>query len=85
MTDATRLIRSIREVNALPYVPAVIKMQMVMLHCEWREASDRRDWQRSAECQDRIGELYQEYLPLPSLASNEESALYAAALNAAEK
>lgn len=85
--DTWQLINSIRVINAYPYVPAVVKMQMVMLNCQWREASNARDWDSSAAAQDALAALEAEYLPLPSLSQpipNEESSLYAAAL-AAEK
>ncbi len=82
--DTWQLINIIRTINAYPYVPAVVKMQMVMLNCQWREASNARDWDSSAAAQDALAALEREYLPLPALAPiTEESALYAAALNGA--
>lgn len=75
---------SIREIAAYPYVPAVVKVQMILLHLDWREASNARDWEKSAACQEALAALEREYLPLPALAPiTEESALYAAALNGA--
>ena len=80
-----RLIQDIRTIAGYPYVPAVVKIQMIGLRLDWHEASAARDWAKSAARQDMLTELEREYLPLPALnIPNEESALYAAALRDGE-
>lgn len=76
--ETARLITDIRTISTYPYVPAVIKMKMVMLCVEWHEAADAREWVRAAKCQDALVALEREYLPLPAtqlMPTNEESSL----------
>lgn len=87
MTELELLIQDIVRISTLMYAPAAIKMQMVMLSVSISDARIACDWQRAIPLRDELNALRREYLSLPAQnIPNEESSLYAAALqNAAEE
>lgn len=84
MTDDTkRLINDLKHIAGLMYVPAAIKLQMITARIGWQEAAEIGDYERLHEAYNTLYALYHEWpaMPSPSSVPNEESILYAVALN----
>jgi hypothetical protein len=92
MNDQTKgLVQDIRSINAFAYVPSAIKLQMIVLIVERMDADAARDWRRAQQAVEALNALQLEWLPATATGTDapapitEESALYAAALSAAQE